>query len=300
MPGADARTGRPGSDRTADLPAGSLCRYRSGGAIRVGLVTATGILPTSLASVLDGIVDGRLDPRLEREVAANRGQTLDPADLGLLAPLDPRTMLYCGRNYEDHLAENPRPRQASPVFFSKLVSSLIGDREAIRIQSDQHVDYEGELVVVIGRTARHVPLERALEHVAGYTIANDVSDRAVQHVNNQITMGKGPDTFGPLGPVVVPRATIGDGSGLRIRTWVNDELRQDGSTSDLIHDVAACIVAATRTVTLQPGDIIATGTPAGTGAYMDPPAFLQSGDRVTVAVDGLGALSNPVERDTDS
>jgi 2-keto-4-pentenoate hydratase/2-oxohepta-3-ene-1,7-dioic acid hydratase in catechol pathway len=257
-------------------------------------------MPTGLASVLDGIVDGRLDPRLEREVAAGRGPTVDPADVQLLAPLEPRTMLYCGRNYEDHLAENPRPRQDSPVFFSKLISSIIGDGEAIRIQPDQHVDYEGELVIVIGRLARRVPLERALDHVAGYTIANDVSDRAVQHVNNQITMGKGPDTFGPLGPVVVPRAAIGDGSGLRLRTWVNDDLRQDGSTSDLIHDVAACIVAATRTVTLRPGDVIATGTPGGTGAYMDPPAFLRSGDRVTVAVEGLGFLSNPVERDTDS
>jgi 2-keto-4-pentenoate hydratase/2-oxohepta-3-ene-1,7-dioic acid hydratase in catechol pathway len=300
MPGADVPAA------SAALPVGGLCRYRepSGGAIRVGLVTVSGIVPTRLASVLDGIVDGRLEGRLDRLLEEHRAvlgePALDPEYVQLLPPVEPRTMLYVGRNYEDHLAQNPRPRQASPVFFSKLVSSLIGNGEAIRIQPDQHADYEGELVAVIGRTARHVVLDQALDHVAGFTIANDVSDRAVQHVNNQITMGKGPDTFGPLGPVVVPRARIGSGSGLRLRTWVNDELRQDGSTSDLIHDLAACIVAATRTVTLLPGDIIATGTPAGVGAYMDPPAFLRPGDTVTVAIDGLGALTNPVERDAGS
>jgi 2-keto-4-pentenoate hydratase/2-oxohepta-3-ene-1,7-dioic acid hydratase in catechol pathway len=206
-------------------------------------------------------------------------------------------MLYVGRNYEDHLAENPRPRQAEPVFFSKLISSLTGHRQPVVVRPEQSVDYEGELAVVIGRPARGVNAADALSYVAGYTIANDVSDRAVQHVNHQITMGKGPDTFGPLGPVLVPRAAVGDGSGLRLRTWVNDDIRQDGTTSELIHNVASCIEAATRTVTLLPGDVIATGTPSGVGAYMDPPGFMVPGDIVTVAIDGLGALVNPIVAD---
>lgn len=280
-------------------PIGALCRYVLDELVHVGLVTTDGIVATGLASAIDAIVDGRLDPGLDGVVRAATSEPIDPEAVRLLPPVEPRTMLYCGRNYEDHLAENPRPRQAAPVFFSKLVTSLVGHRDPIRISPDQQVDYEGELAVVIGRMARRVPVERALDHVAGFTIANDVSDRAVQHVNHQITMGKGPDTFGPLGPYLVPRSLVGNGSGLRLRTWVNDELRQDGNTSDLIHDVAACIAAATRTVTLHPGDVIATGTPAGTGAYMDPPAFLRAGDTVTVAIDRLGSLSNPVLADLE-
>lgn len=236
-----------------------------------------------------------LDAARERSVRSH--PPFDPQVVRFLPPVVPTTMLFCGRNYEDHLAENPRPRQASPVFFSKLISSLTGHGRPILVSPDQQADYEGELAVVIGRPARRVPADRALDHVAGFTIVNDVSDRAVQHVNHQITMGKGPDTFGPMGPYLVPRAQVGDGSGLRLRTWVNDELRQDGSTSNLIHDVAECIEAATRTVTLQPGDVIATGTPAGIAAYMTPSIFLAPGDTVTIEIDRLGFLSNPVLAD---
>jgi 2-keto-4-pentenoate hydratase/2-oxohepta-3-ene-1,7-dioic acid hydratase in catechol pathway len=260
---------------------------------RVGVLTGDGIALTDLRSPLDAIVDGRLDPTV-----ALKGPVLDPDSAVYLPPIEPRTMLYAGRNYEDHLAENPRPRGDAPVLFSKLVSSLVGHREPVVVLPGQHADYEGELAVVIGAVARRVARDRALDAIAGYTIANDVSDRAVQHVNNQITMGKGPDTFGPLGPWLVPRELVGDGSGLRLRTWVNGELRQDGNTSDLIHDVRACIEAATRTVTLLPGDVIATGTPAGVGAYRDPPAWLQPGDSVRVEIEGLGALENPVVAET--
>lgn len=279
------------------LPERALCRYLDEGRPRVGLLIDGRVAPTDLASPLGGIVDGGIDPRLEAAIRRAGAATLDPKALRFLPPVEPRTMLYAGRNYEDHLAENPRPRQAEPVLFSKLVSSLIGHGDAIRVLPEQHVDYEGELAVVIGREARRVSAQSALDVVAGYTVANDVSDRKVQHVNNQITMGKGPDTFGPLGPWLVPRDAVGDGSGLRLRTWVNDELRQDGNTRDMIHDVVACLVAATRTVTLQPGDVVATGTPAGVGAYMDPPDFLQPGATVTVEIERIGRLVNVVEAD---
>ncbi len=277
----------------AEQPIGALCRVLVDGAPRVGILTEAGIGLTDLRSPLDGIVDGRVVAQL-----SPGAPLIAPDEAELLPPVEPRTMLYAGRNYEDHLAENPRPRGDAPVLFSKLVSSLIGHGAPIRVLSDQHADYEGELAVVIGRVARRVRREDALEVIAGYTIANDVSDRAVQHVNNQITMGKGPDTFGPLGPWLVARSALGDGSGLRLRTWVNDEPRQDGNTRDLIHDVASCIEAATRTVTLQPGDVIATGTPAGVGAYRDPPAWLRPGDVVRVEIERLGSLENPVVADS--
>lgn len=278
------------------FPERGICRYLDDEAPRVGLLTRDGVVPTAADTPLRFVRRGGWDAAVAE---ATRGSAvrLDPDTIRFLPPVEPRTMLYCGRNYEDHLAENPRPRQEQPVFFSKLVSSLIGHRAAIRVSEAQQVDYEGELAVVIGRLARHVPAEQALDYVAGFTIANDVTDRAVQRVNNQTTMGKGPDTFGPVGPWLVPTEFVGDDRGLRVRTWVNGELRQDGNTRDLVHDVAACIVSATRTVTLLPGDVIATGTPAGCGAYMDPPTWLRPGDTVTVEVDGLGSLTNRIEED---
>jgi 2-keto-4-pentenoate hydratase/2-oxohepta-3-ene-1,7-dioic acid hydratase in catechol pathway len=272
----------------------ALCRIVVDGRATVGLRLPVGIVPLALEDPLAALRDGELDPSVVADAEARASDAIPEADAAFLPPVEPRTMLYVGRNYEDHLAENPRPRAADPVFFAKLVSSLVGHREPIRVLAGQHADYEGELAIVIGRVARRVPRTDALDVIAGYTIANDVSDRAVQHVNHQITMGKGPDTFGPLGPWLVPATTIGDGSGRRLRTWVGDELRQDASTSDLIHDVAACIEAATATVTLRPGDVIATGTPAGVGAYHDPPVWLQPGDVVSVEIEGLGRLVNPV------
>ena len=272
----------------------ALCRILVEGRAVVALRLPAGIVPLALADPLLALRDGALDPAVVADAEGRHAEALAEDDVVFLPPVEPRTMLYVGRNYEDHLAENPRPRGPTPVFFSKLVSSLVAHGDPIRVRDGQHADYEGELAFVIGRVAQRVSRADALSVVAGYTIANDVSDRAVQHVNHQITMGKGPDTFGPLGPWLVPAATIGDGSGRRLRTWVGDELRQDASTSELIHDVAACIEAATATVTLQPGDVIATGTPAGVGAYHEPPVWLRPGDTVTVEVEGLGRLVNPV------
>lgn len=277
-------------------PIGGLCRIFLDGRAVVGVLTTNGIVATTLASPLEALAHGAIDDvKLVR--ARTSAAPIDPESALFLPPVEARTLLYCGRNYEDHLAEHPRPRQVTPVFFSKLVSSMLGHGRPILVSPEQDVDYEGELAAVIGVRARWVPAGDALRFVAGFTIVNDVTDRAVQRVNNQITMGKGPDTFGPIGPYLVPRSQVGDGSGLRLRTWVGDELRQDGSTDGLIHDVAACVEAATRTVTLEPGDVIATGTPAGVGAYRDPPAFLRPGDVVTVAIDRLGTLSNSVLAD---
>lgn len=279
---------------TTGPPPGSLCRIRVEGRSVVGLVTDLGIVPTTVKSPLAGIIDGALDPRLQAQLSRVSDPVLDPDRIEFLPPVQPRVLLYCGRNYADHLAENPRPPSEAPVFFSKLPSSLIGHRVPIEIDPAQQADYEGELAVVIGRRSRGVAAGGAGRMVAGYTIVNDVSDRSVQRVNHQLTMAKGPDTFGPIGPYLVPRQLVGDGSALSLRTWVNDELRQNAITTSMIHDVAQCIAAATRTVTLQPGDVIATGTPAGVGAYHHPPRFLRPGDTVSVAIDRLGTLVNPV------
>jgi len=157
------------------------------------------------------------------------------------------------------------------------------------------VDYEGELGMVIGRRCRHVPLERALEMVAGYTVVNDVSVRDWQRRSPTMMMGKGFDTHGPTGPWVVTVDEVGDPQGLAVRTEVNGELRQDGHTSDMIFSCAQMIEHLSAAFTLEPGMLVSTGTPAGVGAAHDPPKWLVAGDTVTVTVEGVGVLTNPVE-----
>jgi 2-keto-4-pentenoate hydratase/2-oxohepta-3-ene-1,7-dioic acid hydratase in catechol pathway len=182
-----------------------------------------------------------------------------------------------------------------PFVFSKLSSSIIGPGDPIRLPSpDASVDYEAELLIVIGERASKLTPENALEHVFGYTIVNDVTERAVQATDNQLTMAKGMDTFCPMGPSIVGTDEIEDPSELEIWTTVNGEDRQRSNTNQLIFSVVDLLVSLTRTVTLLPGDTISTGTPAGVGAFRKPPVFLAPGDVVTVGVEGIGELTNPV------
>jgi 2-keto-4-pentenoate hydratase/2-oxohepta-3-ene-1,7-dioic acid hydratase in catechol pathway len=156
------------------------------------------------------------------------------------------------------------------------------------------LDYEGELAFVIGRRCRHVPAERAAEVIAGYTIVNDVSVRDWQRRTPTMTMGKSFDTHGPMGPMLVTGDELGDPHHLRLRTWVNGELRQDGNTADLIFDCYQMVEHLTTAFTLEPGDVISTGTPAGVGIAMKPPRLLKDGDVVRIEVEGVGVLENPV------
>jgi 2-keto-4-pentenoate hydratase/2-oxohepta-3-ene-1,7-dioic acid hydratase in catechol pathway len=215
----------------------------------------------------------------------------------LLAPLPaPSKLLFCGLNYRSHTEENPGAVLPTyPQFFAKLPSAIIGPGEAIVLPAPEtQVDYEVELAVVIGRTTRGVTRDRVLDHVFGYTVVNDVSARDVQFRDNQITTGKGFDTFCPMGPEIVLRDEIPDPQALHVASYVNGERRQDSSTGDMLFDVPTLIAFVSAHITLYPGDIISTGTPAGVGAFRTPPAYLQPGDVVAVEVGAIGRLTNPV------
>jgi 2-keto-4-pentenoate hydratase/2-oxohepta-3-ene-1,7-dioic acid hydratase in catechol pathway len=218
------------------------------------------------------------------------------AEVTLHAPVpDPPVILAIGMNYRAHVAEMGREAPEWQYWFNKQRTAIAGPGDAIVLPTvSQMVDYEGELAMVIGPRCQHVPAERALEVVAGYTVINDVSARDWQWRTPTFTMGKSFDTHAPCGPELVTGDELGDPGRLGIRTWVNDELRQDSSTSDLIFGCAAMIEYLTTAFPLEPGTIIATGTPAGVGAGFDPPRFLADGDVVRIAIEGIGELQNPV------
>jgi 2-keto-4-pentenoate hydratase/2-oxohepta-3-ene-1,7-dioic acid hydratase in catechol pathway len=210
----------------------------------------------------------------------------------------PGKIVCVGLNYLDHAAEGGQELPKAPLLFAKWPNTLIGDGDAIVVPPDvEQVDYEAELGVVIGTTARRVGEADALDHVAGYICVNDVSARDLQFADGQWTRGKSPDTFCPVGPRLVPREEIDDPQQLGIRCVVNGKTLQDSSTAQMIFSVAEIIAYVTRVITLEPGDLIATGTPAGVGFFRDPKVLLQDGDEVSVEIDGLGTLTNPVEKE---
>jgi 2,4-didehydro-3-deoxy-L-rhamnonate hydrolase len=211
-------------------------------------------------------------------------------------PFDPPEKIICvGMNYRDHAAEAGLEVPDNPVLFAKWPNSLVGPGEPIVIPAwVEEVDYEAELGVVIGKRARRVSPEGAFEAVAGYVCVNDVSSRKLQFEDGQWTRAKSLDTFTPVGPRLVPAGEVSDPQQLRIRCLVNGEVLQDSSTAEMVFGVAELVSFISRGITLAPGDLIATGTPAGVGFTRDPPVFLRPGDEVTVEIEGIGALTNPV------
>ncbi|HEY1465839.1 MAG TPA: fumarylacetoacetate hydrolase family protein [Acidimicrobiales bacterium] len=231
-----------------------------------------------------------------RAAALGGARRLPLADLALLAPVPrPPSFLAIARNYEDHIRELGQDRPEHQTWFAKQPTCVIGTDAAIEVPgvSDQ-VDYEGELGMVIGTRCRHVTADRALEMVAGFVVVNDVSVRDWQRRAPTMMMGKGFDTHGPTGPWLVTADEIADPQELRIRTWVNEEVRQDGATSDMIFSCAEMIEHLSTAFTLEPGMILSTGTPAGVAASGNPPRWLTPGDLVRIEVEAIGALSNPV------
>jgi acylpyruvate hydrolase len=215
--------------------------------------------------------------------------------LTLLAPIpDPEKIVCLGLNYRDHARETGQEIPSAPMWFAKFANSLIGSGREIVLPAahPDFVDYEAELAIVIGRTAHRVDAADALSHVAGAMPFNDVSARDLQIQNPLWTSGKAVDTFAPCGPALVTLDEIDDLGSLGLRTRVNGEVVQEGNTRELIFDVAETVAWLSRTITLRPGDIVATGTPSGVGASRN--SFLKSGDTVEVEVDGLGAVVNPV------
>ncbi|MEM7196709.1 MAG: fumarylacetoacetate hydrolase family protein [Pseudomonadota bacterium] len=247
-------------------------------------------LPTARLHALQQTVQQNFED-LKKE-----GAVFSISETGLAAPIpDPQKIICIGLNFHDHAEEVGVKPPDAPIFFAKFPNSLIGASDPIIPPRDtQQVDYEAELAVVIGRRGRYIETEDALSHVAGAMVINDVSARDLQLANQLWTGGKAIDSFAPCGPSLVTIDEIEDLQNLWIQTRVNGELLQDGNTASMIFPVPVLISFLSRIMTLEPGDIIATGTPAGVGLSRNPQRFLNSGDRVEVEIESLGMTNNPV------
>ncbi|TVR17819.1 MAG: FAA hydrolase family protein [Planctomycetota bacterium] len=237
-----------------------------------------------------------LAARMHR-IQADMGRPL--AGLHLRPPIpDPSKIIGVGLNYRGHADEQNVPYPEQPMLFAIAPSALAGPRDPIILPADaQAVDYEVELVVVIGERCRHVPVEAAMRVVAGYMIGNDVSERRWQKADKQFYRAKSCDTFFPCGPAFVSSDEIADYRQLLLTTSIGEQQLQRALAADLIHDIPALIAYISRYQTLEPGDLITTGTPAGVGCYRHPKRFLQPGEVVTCSIDDLGSLVNPVQRE---
>lgn len=280
-----------------------IARFTHDGRTRLGVVqgdeiadvgSADASLPTDIGGLLEG-------PGIDAVAALVAGAARLPlASVTLEAPVvRPPEFLAIGLNYALHIAEAGREAPKVPVVFNKQATCVNGPGGDVIIPSPapDMVDYEGELGVVIGRTAKRVKAADALGYVAGYLIVNDVSVRDWQRRSATMTMGKSWDTHGPIGPWLTTADEVPDPQALSIRTWLNDELRQDGNTTNMIFPVAELIEHLSTACTLLPGTVIATGTPEGVGMAMNPPGFMKAGDTVRVEITGLGTLTNPVVAD---
>lgn len=259
----------------------------------VDLSVAAPTLPREMTALLAA---GDAALAQARAAAATAGERLLLRDVSLEAPiLRPPKFLAIGLNYADHVAESGQQTPAVPTFFNKQSTCVTGPYAPIHLpRVSGMLDYEAELGFVIGRRCRHVPKERAHEVIAGYLIVDDVTVRDWQFRSPTWTLGKSFDTHGPIGPWLVTPDEIGDPHTLDIRTWVNDELRQASNTRQLIFDCYAQVEHLSTAFTLEPGDIVSTGTPAGVGAAMQPPRFLVPGDVVRIEIARIGHIANRV------
>lgn len=287
-----------------------LACYEDRGRQRVGLVAddLRTVTPLALNDAEAALGALPLVERLARGEAlpAADGAALPIAAVRLLAPLPrPRRNLFCvGRNYHAHAAElkgsvfkdDNKPVDQWPIVFTKVPECVVGPHDVIRLPGaliTEQIDYEAELAVVIGSGGKNIARAEAMRHVFGYTIVNDVTARDVQMRHAQWDLGKSFDTFCPMGPWIVSADQL-DGLHTRVRCWVNGELRQDGPTEQMIFDIPTLIETISRGITLYPGDVIATGTPAGVGMGLVPPRWLREGDTVRIEIEGLGTLENRV------
>jgi len=263
---------------------------------------ATGDLRKVIAS---SMIASDAERAIDAASAAGRlsDAILPASNVRLLAPIpSPAKNVFCvGRNYLEHIAEGERAQNKKigvtehPVFFTKPPTAVVGPGADVPIfpKLSVNIDYEVELAVVIGKAGRNIVREKAMDHIFGYTILNDVTARDVQRRHGgQYFKGKGLDGSCPMGPVIVTADALGDPTKLGIRLSVNGEMRQDGNTRDMIFDIPTLITSLSEGMTLEPGDVLATGTPSGVGYAMDPPVFLKDGDVVICEVDGIGQLEN--------
>ncbi|MCS7167670.1 MAG: fumarylacetoacetate hydrolase family protein [Gemmatales bacterium] len=253
-------------------------------------------LPSSLRELLElgDVALGQLQQLLDR----NERPTFVRGPVRLAAPIpDPPKVICIGLNYRDHAAESGAPIPAEPVLFSKFSSAIIGPEEPIRLPKvSKEVDYEAELVIVIGKRGRYIPEQEARQHIVGYTIGHDVSARdwQLRKPGGQWLAGKTFDTFAPIGPALVTKDEVGDPHQLNIELRLNGQVMQRSNTNQMIFSVDKLVSYISQVVTLQPGDLIFTGTPPGVGFARKPPVFLKSGDTVEITIERLGVLRNPV------
>jgi len=229
-----------------------------------------------------------------------RNATISLDDVTLLSPVSSPPKIVClGLNYKDHVEEQGKDTPDEPILFMKPRTAVIGPNHAIiRPKMVKQLDYEAELAIVIGEKGKNIPVSEANKHIFGYTAFNDVSARDIQFKDKQWTRGKSFDTFAPMGPCITTANQVEDPNDLRVRTRVNGELRQDASTKNMVFNVYEIIHHLSQAMTLEPGDIIATGTPAGVGVFMKPkPRFLSPGDLVEVEIEKIGILSNTVSKE---
>jgi 2-keto-4-pentenoate hydratase/2-oxohepta-3-ene-1,7-dioic acid hydratase in catechol pathway len=266
-----------------------LCTYLDAHGPRAGLVEEDVVRPLAERDLL-AVVRSGAPAR-----AAEDGAPVPVTRARLLAPLRPGTLIGVGLNYRDHAAETGAALPAEPLLFPKLTSAVAAPGGPVaRPPYTEELDYEGELAVVIGRRASNVAAADALDHVFGYAIMDDVTARDRQRAEPQWLRAKSGDGFAPFGPWITTADEVADPQALGIRTWVNGELRQDGTTRDMVFSVASLVSYCSAQLTLEPGDVITTGTPAGVGAGRRPPTFHPPGDRVRIEIDGLGALEHEI------
>jgi len=269
-----------------------LARYVVGGKTFLGEVRYANVRDLIQGSAKDDLLrlylgGGHTAREIERQLA----------EVSFLSPvMQPSKIVCVGLNYRDHCLETGSPIPDHPVLFNKFPSSIVGPRDSIIVDRSvtSRVDFEVELAIVIGRSCRRVSERNAFDSVFGYTVANDVSARDLQFVDTQWMLGKALDTFCPLGPVIVTRDEINDPQHLKLRCSVNGTVYQDSSTSEMIFGVAELLAYISRGITLEPGDVILTGTPAGVGFTRKPPVYLEDGDMVKAEIEGIGSLENPV------
>ncbi|XP_065827345.1 fumarylacetoacetate hydrolase domain-containing protein 2-like [Oscarella lobularis] len=231
-------------------------------------------------------------------VLAKGAPEIPRADVRLKAPItNPEKVICIGMNYVDHCTEQNVPVPKEPVIFSKFASAITDPGSPVSLEETENLDFEVELVIVIGKTGKKISESDAMAHVAGYTVAHDVSARDWQMKKNggQWLIGKTMDTYCPLGPAIVTTDGITDPHNLGIRCRLNGETVQDSNTNQLVHKTPAALAFISRFITLRPGDLILTGTPPGVGCFRKPPLWLKKGDVVEVEVDEIGCISNPIQ-----
>ena len=288
-----------GEDRVVDLAASCAAYLADKGVVRAGAIAAA-LFPQSTRGFLEGGV--ATQNMLSEMVEATKAGRFQPvshpaASVRLHAPItDPGKFICIGLNYKDHAAETNNPAPKEPPIFPKWANAIQDPGEPVlRPRGEKRFDWEVELGVVIGKTARYVSKEQALDHVYGYTIINDVSARDLQFVTTQWGAGKIADTLAPVGPYIADKTEIPDPHVLDLKCWVNGNLMQNGTTKNFIFDVRYIVSYLSSILTLSPGDLIATGTPAGVGFSRKPPVALQPGDTMRLEITGLGVLENPVK-----